>query len=362
MLLSILFGLVLLVVGAEGLVRGAARLAGAVGISPLVIGLTVVAFGTSAPELAVSVRSSLSGSTGLAMGNVVGSNIFNVLFILGLAAVITPLVVAQQLVRRDVPLMIGLSLLVWGFAADGSLATWEGVVLLVGLLAYTVWCIRASRRESKAVAAEYADAHSAPTRRTWPLDLALIVGGLALLVLGAQQLVDGAVAMAEWLGASEAVIGLTIVAAGTSMPEVATSVMASVRGQRDIAVGNVVGSNLFNLMGVLGVSATLSPGSGLPVGDGVLAFDLPVMVVVAAACLPVFFTGHRIARWEGALFLGFFGLYTLYQVLVTTLHPAAADLRWALAAIALPLVAVTLGVCCWRASRARAGGEDVAAD
>ncbi len=349
-LLSLIGGLLVLTAGAEILVRGASRLAASMGISPLVVGLTVVAFGTSAPELAISLKSSLTGQSDLAVGNVVGSNVFNVLLILGACALIAPLVVAQQLVRRDVPLMIGLSLLVLGFGLDGSVGRAEGVLLVAGLVAYTTYAIRCGRRESAAVEAEYAREFAAPPKPRWALQIGAVLAGLALLVLGARWFVTGAVEMARWLGLSEAIIGLTIVAAGTSLPEVATSILATVRGERDIAVGNVVGSNLFNLMGVLGLTAALTPG-GLPVAPSIEAFDLPVMAAVAVACLPIFFTGRRIDRWEGAIFLGYYAAYLAYLVLAATEHDALHGYSAVMAWFVMPLTGLTLAVWVARALR-----------
>jgi cation:H+ antiporter len=311
-------GLVLLVIGAECLVRGASRLAAAVGISPLVIGLTVVAFGTSAPEMAVSTASSLAGQSGIALGNVVGSNIFNGLAILGLSALITPLVVQQQLVRLDVPLMIAVSALTYLFALNGRIGRIESLLLCAGIVLYTVFLIRRSRRENEEIMAEYAQEYGnlASTRRTaLSVDIVLVAVGLGLSVLGSRWLLRGAIAIATRLGVSELVIGLTIVAAGTSLPELATSVVASIRGERDIAVGNVVGSNLFNLMAVLGVAGIVAPG-GVSVGTASLWIDFPVLLIAAIACLPVFFTGRRISRTEGFLFLCGYIAYTTY--LVTT--------------------------------------------
>lgn len=313
-------GLALLVVGAEALVKGASRLAVAVGISPLVIGLTIVAFGTSAPEMAVSVGAAWSDAADLALGNVVGSNIFNVLFILGTSALIAPLVVAQQLVRLDVPLMIAASIVVWLMALDGCIGRLDGIVLFSGIIAYTVFLVTQSRKEKNPeVVAEYnrefGETKAGTTKHFTNVTLMLI--GLALLVAGSQLLVKGAVQVAEYFGVSELVIGLTIVAAGTSLPELATSIIASIRGERDIAVGNVVGSNLFNLMAVLGLSGVVSP-AGIPVPASVLAFDIPVMVGVAVACLPVFFAGFVISRGNGALFLFFFVAYTFYVVMSAT--------------------------------------------
>ena len=347
-------GLVLLVAGAEWLVRGASRLAASCGVSPLVVGLTVVAFGTSAPELAVSVSSALAGNPDIAVGNVVGSNILNVLFILGLAALITPLVVAQQLVRLDVPLLIGVSLLMYGLALDGRVGRLDGLLLFAGVVAYTVFSIVKSRRESAEIQAEYAQEFGAAepqTRRGILMDLLLIAAGLALLVLGARWLVDGAVAIARHFGLSELIIGLTIVAVGTSLPEVAATVVASLRGERDIAVGNVIGSNLFNILAVLGLTALLAP-AGVPVSSAALRLDIPVMIAVAVACLPVFFTGHLIARWEGALFLGYYLAYASYLILYATEHALLPAFSGAMLGFVLPLTAITLAVLAWRAWRA----------
>ncbi len=354
-MLLFLLGLLLLVAGAELLVRGASRLAALAGISPLVIGLTVVAFGTSAPELAVSLMSAVAGQADLAVGNVVGSNIFNVLFILGLSALITPLVVAQQLVRLDVPLMIGVSVLTLVLALDGRIGRIDGVLLFAGVIGYTAWLIRQSRREQQAVQEEYAREFGPREELPAPggglaRQVLLVLGGLGMLVLGSRWLVEGAVAMARSFGVSEMVIGLTVIAAGTSLPEVATSVLASLRGERDIAVGNVIGSNLFNLLCVLGLSAVLAP-AGIPVAPTAISFDLPVMIAVAVACLPIFFTGHLIARWEGALFLGYYLLYTLYILLAATGNTLLPVLQTSLIFFVLPLTTLTLAVVLLRALR-----------
>lgn len=254
-LLLFLLGLAALVAGAELLVRGASRLALSFGISPLVVGLTIVAFGTSAPEVAVSLGAVADGTTDLAIGNVVGSNIFNVLLILGLAAVISPLCVHVQVIRQEVPMMIGAALVLVALVLDGRLSRGESGLLLALLVVYTVYLIRQSRAAAPNDLTEYEK--SAPHSRWdshWAVQLLLVGGGLALLVFGADWLVAAAVSFAKALGVSDLVIGLTIVAAGTSMPEVATSVMATLRGERDIAVGNVIGSNLFNILGCLGLS------------------------------------------------------------------------------------------------------------
>ncbi len=313
-------GLGSLLAGAEALVRGASRLATVVGISPLVIGLTVVASGTSAPELAVSVHAGLVGQADVALGNVVGSNICNVLLILGAAAVVAPLMVANQLIRFDVWVMIGVSLLLPLLGLDGRIGRIDGLLLFAGALIYTVWLIRESRRNSPALPETAPIAVEATVQRparTWPTDIALVLLGLGLLTIGARWLVNGAVTFARGMGISELIVGLTIVAVGTSLPELATSVIAAARGQRDIAVGNVVGSNIFNILVVLGLSATVSS-NGVAISHAALVFDLPIMVLVALLCLPIFYTGHRIDRWEGLLFLCGYAAYVVYLVLDST--------------------------------------------
>jgi cation:H+ antiporter len=347
-------GLALLVGGGELLVRGASRLAAAVRISPLVIGLTVVAFGTSAPELAVSIQAGLAGNADLALGNVVGSNIFNVLFILGISALIVPLVVSSQLIRRDVPLMIGVSVLVLILGRDGNINRLEGGLLFMGIVAYTWWCIRQSRKESSQIQAEFARELPASQGSTSsiPVQFMLILAGLVLLGLGSRWLVGGAVFVAERLGVSELVIGLTIVATGTSLPEVVTSIVAAVRGERDIAVGNVVGSNLFNILCVLGLAGLITPG-GVAVSSAALRFDIPVMIAVAVACLPIFFTGNVIARWEGGLFFLFYLAYTGYLVLDAAGSQFSRTLAGVMIGFVVPLTAVTLAVTTLRSLRKR---------
>jgi cation:H+ antiporter len=355
--LLFLVGAALLIFGAEWLVRGSSRLAVGIGISPLVIGLTVVAFGTSAPELAVSVRAAWAGNPDIALGNVVGSNICNVLLLLGLSALIAPLVVAQQLIRLDVPIMIGASLLLYGLAFDGHIARWDGLLLFSGILAYTTFAVIKGRQEQQAaVTDEYDQAFSVTPRPSGAVavmrNVAMVTIGLGMLVVGAHWLVDGAVAFAHWLGVSELIIGLSIVAVGTSLPEMATSIIAALRGERDIAVGNVVGSNLFNILAVLGLSSLVSP-DGVAVAPAALRFDLPVMIGAAVACLPIFFTGNRIARWEGALFFAYYLAYLTYLILEAMRHPALPTFNLALLGFVLPLTVITLAVSVWQARRAR---------
>jgi cation:H+ antiporter len=346
-ILLLLGGLALLVLGAEILVRGASRIATALGTTPLVIGLTIVAFGTSSPELAVSIMSAINGNSDIALGNVVGSNIFNVLFILGISSIIVPLVVAQQLIRLDVPIMIGAALLVLLFALDGRLQVWEGAILLSLGIYYTVFLIRQSKKEkSKKVIKEYEEEFGdepIPAKGNIWWSVMYIVAGLVLLVLGSRWLVDAAVQIAKMLGVSDLIIGLTIIAAGTSLPEVATSIIASIRGERDIAVGNVVGSNIFNLLIILGVAAIAS-GKGISIHESALHFDLPVMTAVAIACMPIFFTGRRLDRWEGFVFFGYYVAYTAYLILASRQDATLPTFTRAMAWFVIPLTILTLGI------------------
>jgi cation:H+ antiporter len=353
-LLLLAAGFVVLVLGAEILVRGASSLAAAVGVSPLVIGLTVVAFGTSAPELAVSVQSAIGGQPDIAVGNVVGSNICNILLVLGLSALITPLVVHQQLLWLDVPLMIAVSGVGFLMALDGSYGRLDGLLLVAGLAGYLGFLFYQSQRDSADVLAQYAaEFGEKPGKRrpVW-LNLLMIVAGLAMLVLGSNWLVQAAVEIARWFGVSELVIGLTIVAVGTSLPEVATSVIAALKGERDIAVGNLVGSNIFNILAVLGITAVVAP-EGVAVAKQALYFDLPVMMVVAVACLPVFFTGHSIARWEGGLFFGYYIAYVAYLVLYSTDSAALDNYTLAMTWFVMPLTVLTFLVVAVNSLRAR---------
>ncbi|MCI0480119.1 MAG: calcium/sodium antiporter, partial [Candidatus Dadabacteria bacterium] len=332
------------------LVRGASRLASTVGISPLVVGLTVVAFGTSSPELAVSVIASVNDKADISLGNVIGSNILNVLFILGLSAVIVPLAVSRQIIRLDVPIMIICSVLVLLMGLDGSISRTDGILFTAGIIAYTAFLIRQSRKEKERPSDEFVKEYKANGKRTLLIDIALVAAGLGLLVLGSRWLVNGAVMIATYLGLSELIIGLTIVAAGTSLPEVATSVIASIRGERDIAVGNIVGSNIFNILAVLGISGIAAP-DGIAVPESVLRFDIPVMTAVAVACLPIFFTGNVIARWEGKLFMLYYAAYTTYIVLDSTDHYFERTFAFGMIWFVIPLTAITLAVLVIRSIR-----------
>jgi len=353
-LILFILGFVLLIAGAELLVRGASKLAIATGISPLVVGLTVVAYGTSSPELAVTLKAAFSGQADLALGNIVGSNISNILLVLGLAATFAALVVDRQLIRLEVPLMIGVSFLVLLMGMDGVINRYEGIILVLGAISYTVFVIRKSRRENKArQSKDTGPSNSNPARIRSPmqvfLQIALIVAGLALLVLGSDWLIDGAVVIAELLGVSQLVIGLTIVAVGTSLPEIATTLVAAFRSQREMAVGNVVGSNIFNLLLVLGVTSAVAP-AGIEVSKTALYFDIPVMIAASLLLLPVFFTHYRIDRWEGILFLGFYAAYTIHLFLNATGNAALEGFDLVMCFV-IPITAITLMILTVKAFR-----------
>jgi cation:H+ antiporter len=341
-ILLFILGLALLIGGAEILVRGAARLATLLGIPPLVIGLTVVAFGTSSPEFAVAIKSTLNGQGSLALGNIIGSNICNVLLILGLSAMITPLFVNRQLVRCEVPLMILVSLAVLLFAWDGILSRGEGLLLFSGLLAYLAFQIIQSRKEGETAAPDEDFGPTDNSKADWLKNTALVIGGLILLTTGSRWLVSSAVSIAQHFKVSEAVIGLTVIAVGTSLPEIVTSLIAALRSKGDIAVGSAVGSNLFNLLGVLGLAGIIAP-DGVAVPAATLSLDLPVMLLTALACLPIFFTDSLISRQEGALFFGYYCAYTLHLLLTAAQHEdALPGFDVAIVYFAIPLTAVTL--------------------
>jgi cation:H+ antiporter len=287
------------------------------------------------------VLASFEGKSDIAVGNAVGSNIFNALFILGLCALIRPLVVTAQFIARDIPVMIGVSLSLWLLCADGRLSRVEGAVLLTGLLIFTVDSIRASRRETDNVKDEYETALAHPIGARLGRAWLLVAAGLLSLVVGARLLVDSAVTIAQVLGLDEIVIGLTVVAAGTGLPEVATSLVATLRGERDIAAGNVVGSNIFNILGILGLSALVSPNS-LRVSPSIENFDIPVMTAVALACLPLVIRDHRLSRWEGALFLGYYVAYTIYLLLAANQHEALEPFSATMLEFAIPLTLFVL--------------------
>lgn len=329
-LIELFGGLLLLIAGAELLVRAAVGMAARLQVRPLIIGLTVVAFGSSAPQITVSLQATLAHNADIAVGSVIGSSIFNILVTLGLSALIIPLRVSRQLVRLDIPLMIGASLLVFVLAWNEELTRLDGMLLLVALAVYLGLVLRQSRHSARPHPVGVV-----VVQMSWLKSLSMIVAGLTMLVFAGHLLLGAAVEVASDLGLSERIIGLTIVAVCTSLPELATSLIAALRGQRDIAVGNVIGSNLFNLLGVLGVTALAAP-SPLSVSPNALAFDLPVMLGVAVLCLPVFYSGYRVTRAEGLVFLGLYLAYGLHVVSFTTGMPLAGRLEQLMLFYVLP--------------------------
>ncbi|MGL4936961.1 calcium/sodium antiporter [Shewanella sp.] len=303
--LSIIGGFLILTLGAEALVRGATTIALRLGITPLVIGLTIVAFGTSAPELAVSVKAALAGNSGIALGNIVGSNIVNIGFILGLTALIRPIEVKSEMVKRDIPIMIFTSVLCWGLILDGELSLLDGSIFIALLLAYVAFSYYSATHTSDAAGEVVEEGPKSP----W-LSLLFIMVGVGMLVGGGVLFVNGAVDLAKVFGVSEVVIGLTIVAIGTSMPELVTSVLAALKGQSDIAIGNIVGSNIFNILGILGIASVLYPVSG----QGFQPLDFIVMLAFAVVILPFAWSKLRIGRREGAILILSYLAYLSYLI------------------------------------------------
>ena len=351
-LVLFVIGFVLLTFGADLLVQGASNLAEKLGISRLVVGLTIVAFGTSAPELAVNLQSAWIDQPHLAVGNVVGSNILNILLVLGIGALIVPLGIHKRLIRLEIPLMIGVSVLLLLLSLDGTLNRWDGLLLASGIVFYSIYLIKTCRQldsDDQTVCPQEAEGDNAPKKETHNIikDLFFIIVGLGLLVLGSQWLVNGAVAIAQYFGISELIIGLTIVSVGTSLPELATVVVGCLRNERELVVGNLVGSNLFNILLVLGFTSLIAP-TAIDVPHQALVFDMPVMIAVAVICFPIFFTGYMIERWEGGLFVFLYITYALYLFLNATQHawlPAfSAAMLWGV----IPLTVIMLSVLVWR--------------
>lgn len=307
-LILLLVGLFLLYIGAEGLVRGSAALALRLGLTRLVVGLTVVAYGTSSPELVVSVKAALDGNGAISLGNIIGSNICNVALILGLSALVRPLRVDSQVVRLQIPIMIATYLFLSVLLIDRHLNRLEGLGLFFANVAYTVYIISLARRQGDESAKRaWGDAIRLPTHRSW-IDLLFIAAGFVMLVFGANLFISGAVCMAKSLGISQALIGLTIVALGTSLPELATSLVAAVRKEGDIAVGNVVGSNIFNILAILGLASLIRP---IETG-GISAVDLIMMILTGLLAWPMMKTGLLVNRWEGAFLFAIYAGYIYY--------------------------------------------------
>lgn len=348
-------GFVLLIAGAEFLVRGASKIATYAGLSKLVIGLTVVAYGTSFPELVVSSIGSITGQTDIAVGSVVGSNIFNILCVLGISAIILPLYISRDLIRLDVPIMIFVSVIMLLFSIDGVISRFESIFLLTLGFVYTWWVIKTGKKESK-----HEDFNSGEKKilmeKKWKSlssSIFYVLIGLGLLIIGSRWLVNGAAYIARSMGVSELIVALVLVAAGTSLPEAATSIIAAIRKERDIAVGNLIGSNIFNIIFVLGFSGIVATDT-IKISSAALKFDIPVMVAVSFACLPVFFTGERIARWEGAIFVGYYLAYTLYLVLTARQHSSLTIFNEIMLSFIIPLTLLTLLVTLLRSVRKKA--------
>ncbi|KNX40029.1 Inner membrane protein YrbG [Roseovarius tolerans] len=316
--LPLIGGLVLLIAGGELLVRGAVQVATGLGISPLVIGLTLVGFGTSTPELVTSVQAALSDAPGIAYGNIVGSNIANILLIAGVAALISPMVIASVALRRDGAVMVAVAVAFSAAAFLMPLGRVVGVIFIAALMGYIYLAFRQEKASmpeghgavyDKSLALQEADAALAPPKppeKSLLISMLIALGGLVLVVIGGRFLVDGAVSLARGFGISETVIGLTIVAVGTSMPELVTSVVAGLKKQGDVAFGNIVGSNIYNILGIGGFTALIAPGT-VPVE--IVTFDNLVMIGVSLALVAFAWTGLRIARWEGAALLAGYVVY-----------------------------------------------------
>jgi len=305
-IISLIGGLLLLFAGAEGLVRGASSIALRLGISPLVVGLTVVAFGTSAPELLVSIKSSLEGNSDIALGNVIGSNICNIALILGISALINPMIVKAQVIKREIPIMIGVTIVLILMLLNNNISRIEGIVLTAGIISYTIISIYLSKKEkNNEVELEFED-ELGKNPYSLTVSIIMVIVGLVLLIWGANIFVSGAVAAAERMGVSNAVIGLTVVAFGTSLPELITSIVAGIKKEGDIAIGNIVGSNVFNILSILGITAVIKPITSY----GISVIDLSIMLFTAVIILPLGYAGFKINRWEGAfLFIGYIAYF-----------------------------------------------------
>lgn len=308
-ILYLLGGLIMLFLGGEGLVRGSSSLAIKIGISPLVVGLTVVAFGTSSPELLVSLKAALMGNSTIAIGNVVGSNIANIALIIGTAAIIRPLEVHANVIRREIPIMIIVTVLLIIFLSNEILGFVEGLIFILLLIVYTTLSILFSLKENKEVENEFEE--GIKSKLTTPLAVLFIVLGLAFLFYGADIFLKGAIALAKIFNVSDAVIGLTVVAVGTSLPELFTSIVASIKNESDIAVGNAVGSNIFNILSILGITALIITINS----SGINFIDLLIMLAAAIILLPLAYTNFRVSRLEGIILVVCYLIYIYYLYL-----------------------------------------------
>lgn len=315
---SSLLGLVVLLVGAELVTRGGSRFAARLGVPPLVVGLTIVAVGTSAPELAVGIDAVLHGNGGLAVGNIAGTNVVNILLILGLSALLLPLRLRLQTLRVDLPAMMIAALAMLAMSLDGRFTRPEGALLVAGGVLYTLLVLRSVRRETRTMRRRSADGHGRDGGRgSLFVAFTALVAGIGVIVLGADWFVDGTVALARMWGVSDSFIGLTVVAIGTSAPEFVTTIVSTLRGQRDIAVGNLMGSSVYNIFVILGLTC-LVPAAGIPVSPELVRVDIPVMVAVALLCAPVFYSNSRVSRLEGGLYVATYVGYLGYLLATRT--------------------------------------------
>ncbi|NGX60830.1 MAG: Inner membrane protein YrbG [Chlamydiae bacterium] len=337
-----LIGLVILILGSNFLIVGASNFAKALHISPLIVGLTILSFGTSSPEIGVSAVGAWKGEGGLVLGGITGSNILNILLILGICSLVSAPVIKKRIIWLEIPLMIGISLAFWGMAATGTFTRIDGVILFSALLLYLLFVIFQERKGEK-------EKSPPPSIPLW-LQILFMVGGLVLLAFGAEMLVDNGVKIARFLQISELYIGLTLIALGTSLPELVTSLVAIRKKEGDLAIGNIIGSNIFNLLGVTGIAALVKP---IEVPKAAIHFDIPIMVGVAIATLPIFWTGHKVSRWEGALFLFYYLLYLTYLILHSSSHRLFSLFTTALLFFILPLTVITLGIGVYRHLKAK---------
>jgi len=329
-------GLVALIGGAEILVRSVSKLAVIIGISKLIIGLTVVAFGTSAPELAVSIRAGIDGNTDLMLGNIIGSNITNTLLILGLAALVIPLKVHVKLIKWDVPVMIFVTIIVYLFALNGYISFFECLILTFILIVYLIFLIRQGGDTNLKIRTKE---KRKPTKII--LHAILSIVGLYILVTGATWLINSSLIFAEMAGVSELTIGLTVVAIGTSLPEIVVVLIAAIKGEKDIAIGSIIGSNILNFLAVLGVSGLFIPGA-IPVQEALIRFDLVILLIASILCIPIFYTGHKMVRWEGLLFLCLYFSYLFYLFLSSNEYDFLTVFTSIMLYFVLPVTLITL--------------------
>ena len=315
-IIEIIVGIFLLFIGGEFFIQGSVALSLILGIPQIVIGLTVVALGTSSPELLVSLNSVFKGSDSLAASNVVGSNIFNILVVLGISSLITPLKVKSRIVRRDVPLLIAISCSVWAMSSTGTLTWQAGIFLLFCLLINTIWEINTINEKDDDIKTAEPEINDFSFSNNLVSTITKLVFGIILLGFGANVLVSGSQDLARTLGIKETIIGLTIVATGTSLPELVTSIVAAFKGKTDLAIGNVIGSNLLNQLLILGSCTLFSGLGGLSISTDLIRIDIPIMVLTTFACMPIFWTKGKITRFEGFILLNIYIFYVLDKILL----------------------------------------------